>query len=89
MENNLRFINLRINLYTSEMRSILAITLQDGEDKSAEYKSTVHNKSSLHVKIKIMMMVVVVMVFISMLAQYWACNNDLISDVNYLRYYLF
>lgn len=52
MENNLRFINLRINLYTSEMRSILAITLQDGEDKSAEYKSTVHNKSSLHVRDK-------------------------------------
>lgn len=52
MENNLRFINLRIHLFTWEMRSVLAITLQDGEDKSAEYKSTVRNKSSLHVRDK-------------------------------------
>lgn len=34
------------------MRSILAITLQDGEDKSAEYKSTARSKSSLHVRDK-------------------------------------
>lgn len=52
MENNLRFTNLRINLFASEMRSILAITLQDGEDKSAEYKGTVHSKCSLHVRDK-------------------------------------